>query len=79
MVHKNESGAGVANVSLSYIFVRHLHLGLPGIVYGTLIAVVGRCAVWMPWSSCPSGYASSTTTPGAIRTRSGSPSSSRRV
>jgi O-antigen/teichoic acid export membrane protein len=41
--------AGVANVILSYIFVRYLHLGLPGIIYGTIFAVVGRCGVWMPW------------------------------
>jgi len=41
--------AGVANVLLSYIFVRYLHLGLPGIIYGTILAVVGRCAIWMPW------------------------------
>src|SRR5205823_4483997 len=40
---------GAANVLLSYIFVAHLHLGLPGIIYGTIIAVVGRCAIWMPW------------------------------
>jgi O-antigen/teichoic acid export membrane protein len=41
--------AGAANVILSYIFVRYLHLGLPGIIYGTILAVVGRCGVWMPW------------------------------
>jgi O-antigen/teichoic acid export membrane protein len=41
--------AGVANVILSYIFVRHLHLGLNGIIYGTILAVVGRCVIWMPW------------------------------
>ena len=40
---------GAANVILSYIFVRHLHLGLAGIVYGTIVAVVLRCGVWMPW------------------------------
>jgi O-antigen/teichoic acid export membrane protein len=41
--------AGVGNVVLSYIFVRHLHLGLAGIVYGTIVVVVVRCAIWMPW------------------------------
>ena len=41
--------AGIANVILSYIFVRHLHLGLPGIIYGTIVAVVCRCGIWMPW------------------------------
>jgi len=41
--------AGVSNVILSYIFVRYLHLGLKGIVLGTILAVVGRCAIWMPW------------------------------
>ncbi|CAN5700066.1 hypothetical protein BH09PLA1_BH09PLA1_35580 [soil metagenome] len=41
--------AGVSNVILSYIFVRYFDLGLRGIVFGTIIAVVGRCAIWMPW------------------------------
>jgi O-antigen/teichoic acid export membrane protein len=41
--------AGVANVLLSYIFVRHLHLGLKGIIYGTLVVVVARAGIWMPW------------------------------
>jgi Na+-driven multidrug efflux pump len=41
--------AGVANVILSYSFVRFGHLGLRGIVLGTIVAVVGRCAVWLPW------------------------------
>jgi O-antigen/teichoic acid export membrane protein len=41
--------AGASNVALSYIFVAHLHLGLKGIIYGTIVAVVGRCAIWMPW------------------------------
>ena len=26
-----------------------IRLGLPGIIYGTIVAVVGRCAIWMPW------------------------------
>ncbi len=41
--------AGGANVMLSYVFVRYLHMGLPGIILGTIVAVVGRCAIWMPW------------------------------
>lgn len=41
--------AGVANVVLSYSFVRYGHMGLPGIVLGTIVAVTGRCAIWMPW------------------------------
>ena len=41
--------AGVANVVLSYVFVRYLGWGLRGIVLGTIIAVVARAAVWMPW------------------------------
>jgi O-antigen/teichoic acid export membrane protein len=41
--------AGVCNVLLSYVFVRHLHLALPGIVLGTIVVVVARCAIWMPW------------------------------
>jgi O-antigen/teichoic acid export membrane protein len=41
--------AGVANVILSFAFVYYGHLGLRGIILGTIIAVVGRCGVWMPW------------------------------
>lgn len=41
--------AGVANVVLSFVFVRFFDLGLRGIVYGTIIAVVARAGVWMPW------------------------------
>ena len=41
--------AGVTNVVCSYAFVRWLHLGLKGIVLGTVVAVVGRCVIWMPW------------------------------
>lgn len=40
--------AGAVNVLLSWFFVTHLNLGLRGIIYGTIIAVVGRCALWMP-------------------------------
>jgi membrane protein EpsK len=41
--------AGIANVILSYSLVKFAHLGLYGIVLGTIIAVTGRCAIWMPW------------------------------
>jgi len=41
--------AGVVNVIASYCFVRFAHLGLEGIVLGTVVAVVGRCVIWMPW------------------------------
>jgi O-antigen/teichoic acid export membrane protein len=41
--------AGAANVLLSFIFVRYCGLGLQGIVLGTIVAVIGRCAVWTPW------------------------------
>lgn len=41
--------AGVANVVLSYVFVKYLNLGLRGIIYGTIIAVVARAGIWMPW------------------------------
>jgi hypothetical protein len=29
--------------------VKHLGLGLNGIIYGTIIAVVARAGIWMPW------------------------------
>jgi Na+-driven multidrug efflux pump len=41
--------AGVTNVVLSYVFVRYMGWGLSGIVAGTIVAVVLRCVVWMPW------------------------------
>jgi O-antigen/teichoic acid export membrane protein len=42
--------AGVANVILGFSFVYFFpRLGLRGIVLGTIIAVTGRCAVWLPW------------------------------
>ena len=41
--------AGVANVVLSYVFVRYFGWGLRGIVLGTIIAVVARAGVWTPW------------------------------
>ena len=41
--------SGAANVILSFTFVYFMNLGLKGIVYGTVVAVVGRCAIWMPW------------------------------
>lgn len=41
--------AGSCNVILSFIFVRYCGWGLRGIVLGTILAVVGRCALWTPW------------------------------
>lgn len=41
--------AGVTNVVLSYVFVKYFGWGLKGIVLGTIVAVVARCLVWMPW------------------------------
>jgi O-antigen/teichoic acid export membrane protein len=41
--------AGVINVVCSYAFVRFFDWGLRGIVLGTVVAVVGRCVIWMPW------------------------------
>jgi O-antigen/teichoic acid export membrane protein len=41
--------SGVANVVLSYCFVKYLNLGLRGIIYGTIVVVTARCAIWMPW------------------------------
>jgi O-antigen/teichoic acid export membrane protein len=41
--------AGVTNVVLSYVFVRFFGWGLTGIVLGTIVAVVGRAGIWMPW------------------------------
>ncbi len=41
--------AGIVNVALSFTFVRFCHLGLRGIILGTIVAVTGRCAIWMPW------------------------------
>jgi O-antigen/teichoic acid export membrane protein len=41
--------AGAANVVLGFVFVYFFHWGLRGIVLGTILAVTGRCAVWLPW------------------------------
>jgi O-antigen/teichoic acid export membrane protein len=41
--------AGVVNAGCSYVFVRFCHLGLRGILLGTVAAVVLRCLFWMPW------------------------------
>ncbi|HWE96320.1 MAG TPA: lipopolysaccharide biosynthesis protein [Tepidisphaeraceae bacterium] len=41
--------AGATNVIASYCFVKYAGWGLRGIIFGTIIAVVGRCALWMPW------------------------------
>jgi O-antigen/teichoic acid export membrane protein len=41
--------AGATNVLCSFVFVRYFGLGLRGIVMGTIVAVVARCAIWTPW------------------------------
>jgi O-antigen/teichoic acid export membrane protein len=41
--------AGAGNAVLSFCFVKYAGLGLNGIIAGTIIAVAGRCWVWMPW------------------------------
>jgi O-antigen/teichoic acid export membrane protein len=41
--------AGVVNAGCSYVFVRYFRWGLPGILWGTVVAVVLRCVFWMPW------------------------------
>jgi O-antigen/teichoic acid export membrane protein len=41
--------AGIANVIFSFVFVYFFHFGLQGIVMGTIVAVTGRCAIWLPW------------------------------
>lgn len=41
--------AGGANVALSAAFATFGGLGLRGIVLGTVVVVVARCALWMPW------------------------------
>lgn len=41
--------AGLGNVVLSYVFVRFFGLGLKGVVLGTIVVVVARAGVWMPW------------------------------
>lgn len=41
--------AGVANVILGFVFVRFFGLGLRGIVYATLIVVIARAGIWLPW------------------------------
>ncbi len=40
--------AGVVNVVVSYALVK-AGWGLRGIIIGTIVAVVLRCVVWMPW------------------------------
>jgi O-antigen/teichoic acid export membrane protein len=40
---------GAGNVILSFALVYFCHLGLRGIVLGTIIAVIARCAIWTPW------------------------------
>ena len=41
--------AGLTNVVFSVIFVRYFQMGLNGIILGTIVAVVARCGIWMPW------------------------------
>ncbi len=41
--------AGALNVIASYGFVKFGGCGLRGILYGTLVAVIARCVLWMPW------------------------------
>ena len=41
--------AGAVNIIAAYLLVKYGHMGLRGIVLGTIIAVVGRCVLWMPW------------------------------
>jgi O-antigen/teichoic acid export membrane protein len=41
--------AGASNVAFSVVFVKYLGLELKGIVLGTIVAVVLRCGIWMPW------------------------------
>lgn len=40
---------GATNVAFSFGFVKFGHMGLRGIVLGTIVAVTARCAIWMPW------------------------------
>ncbi len=40
--------AAAINVLLSLLFIR-AGWGLNGVILGTVIATLGRCAVWMPW------------------------------
>jgi O-antigen/teichoic acid export membrane protein len=41
--------AGLSNVILSYSFVKFGGMGLEGIILGTILVVIVRCAIWMPW------------------------------
>jgi O-antigen/teichoic acid export membrane protein len=41
--------AGIGNVVLSYVFVSYFGWGLTGIILGTIVAVVARAGIWMPW------------------------------
>jgi O-antigen/teichoic acid export membrane protein len=41
--------AGISNVVLSYSFVKFGGMDLRGIILGTIVVVVARCAIWMPW------------------------------
>lgn len=41
--------AGAGNVAAAIVFVGCFGLGLCGIIYATILVVVARCAIWMPW------------------------------
>jgi O-antigen/teichoic acid export membrane protein len=41
--------AGVGNVLLGCVLVKYAGLGLAGIVLATIVVVVARCGLWMPW------------------------------
>lgn len=41
--------AAVGNVIISFCAVEFLHLGLVGVIIGTLCAAVGCFGIWMPW------------------------------
>lgn len=41
--------AGAGNVLVSALLVAFTDLGLRGVILGTILAVVARCLVWMPW------------------------------
>ncbi|HEX8324586.1 MAG TPA: MATE family efflux transporter [Tepidisphaeraceae bacterium] len=40
---------GVTNAVLATLVVTQTSLGLPGIVYATILTVAVRCGLWMPW------------------------------
>ena len=48
-INIDNDGDAETDVALSFVFVKYLGLGLNGIIYGTITAVVGRCVIWQPW------------------------------